>query len=131
MDKETTKEMVEIMDAYIEGHDIQYKDVNDDEAKWQDVSEPNWMWGKFEYRIKPKKKKYKYDVGDYVLVLDGSNISDYTGDFTDEISEFVGRILQIKECTQVDFLPCYVMKGESLENFYFDERGLALVKIGE
>lgn len=71
---------------------------------------------------------YKYKVGDRVLVLDGSDIPNYTELFVNSMLEYVGRIYKIKKCELGrNGLPCYLLEGDSA-GFRFDERGLALVK---
>ena len=47
----TIQEMVDIMQAYQEGKQIQIYDKM--HKQWVD-DEPNWNWGLHEYRIKPK-----------------------------------------------------------------------------
>ena len=47
----TIQEMVDIMQAYQEGKQIQIYDKM--HKQWVD-GEPNWNWGLHEYRIKPK-----------------------------------------------------------------------------
>lgn len=68
----------------------------------------------------------KFNVGDKVIVLDGSNIKDYTGGFCEDMCNFVGNIYtveHVEDCGggaigyELDEL-CYT----------FDERGLELVK---
>lgn len=49
----TIQEMVDIMQAYQEGKQIQIYDKM--HKQWVD-DEPNWNWGLHEYRIKPKPK---------------------------------------------------------------------------
>lgn len=49
----TIQEMVDIMQAYQEGKQIQIYDKIHNQ--WID-DEPNWNWGLHEYRIKPKPK---------------------------------------------------------------------------
>ena len=55
----TTKEKIEIMQAYERGEKIELK-RNDgkwqEDKKWYDVCIPAWDWVNFNYRIKPKFK---------------------------------------------------------------------------
>ena len=49
----TTKEMIEVMQAYEEGTQIQIKPSYTTE--WSDTNIPWWNWSDFDYRVKPKK----------------------------------------------------------------------------
>ncbi len=54
----TTKEKIEVMQAYLNGKKIQFKEIADD--TWEDCSyrfEPDWNWSVFRYRVKPEKEK--------------------------------------------------------------------------
>ena len=53
----TTKEMIEVMQAFERGEQIQVKTPNK-KCEWEDIKEPNWQWNFCDYRVKPKKKKY-------------------------------------------------------------------------
>lgn len=52
----TTKEMIEVMQAYDRGEQIQVKTTNK-KCDWEDVKEPYWQWNFCDYRVKPKKNK--------------------------------------------------------------------------
>lgn len=62
----TTKEMIEVMQAYDEGKQIQYRLVHENE--WTDWTRPwtikeykiSWDWSNFDYRIKPEVKEPQY-----------------------------------------------------------------------
>lgn len=125
----TTAEKIKVMQAYEDGKQIQKVTRGEEDWKDWDVSwEPTWNWDTFDYRVKPEEVKHKYKVGDYVLVLDGSNIPNYTGDWA--MTEYVGKIYQIRALKEWEGLPCYYLSG-GIPCLNFDERGLALVKIGE
>lgn len=47
----TTKEMIEVMQAYENGEQIQILDIN---GIWEDKEYPYWNWAKCDYRVKPK-----------------------------------------------------------------------------
>lgn len=55
----TTKEMIEIMQAYERGEQIQLLNID---GNWEDKDNPAWNWEKCDYRVKPKPK--------YVLPFD-------------------------------------------------------------
>ena len=54
----TTKEKIEVMQAYEEGKQIQIRAIRINKSDWVDsYGEPNWDWDFFEYRIKPEEEK--------------------------------------------------------------------------
>ena len=50
MKRSDTADCIKVMQAYVEGKQIQYKD---DEV-WIDIDDPDWDWHSWEYRIKPE-----------------------------------------------------------------------------
>ena len=50
MKRSYTADYIKVMQAYVEGKQIQYKD---DEV-WIDIDDPDWDWHSWEYRIKPE-----------------------------------------------------------------------------
>ena len=50
MKRSYTADCIKVMQAYVEGKQIQYKD---DEV-WIDIDDPDWDWHNWEYRIKPE-----------------------------------------------------------------------------
>ena len=56
MDKEKTKDLIKIMQAFLEGEVIEQRAVISDnyQSGWFTHSGDNWNTNKFEYRIKPK-----------------------------------------------------------------------------
>ena len=49
----TTKEMIEVMQAYLRGEEIEYRCCHKD---WLECRVPIWNWNSIEYRVKPKQK---------------------------------------------------------------------------
>lgn len=49
----TTKEMIEVMQAYLRGEKIEYRYGHTD---WLECRIPIWNWNGLDYRVKPKKK---------------------------------------------------------------------------
>ena len=47
-----TEDYIKVMQAYVEGKQIQY----DDDGKWIDIDYPDWDWHNGDYRIKPESK---------------------------------------------------------------------------
>ena len=50
MRREYTADCIKVMQAYVEGKQIQYKD---DEV-WIDIEDPDWDWHNWEYRVNPE-----------------------------------------------------------------------------
>ena len=48
----TTKEMIEVMQAYERGEQVQLLSIS---GNWEDKDNPAWNWAKCDYRVKPKK----------------------------------------------------------------------------
>lgn len=61
----TTQEMIEILQAYDRGEEIESGDKIRD--FWVDLTSPSWNFNKFDYRIKPKEEKRKFKVGDRLI----------------------------------------------------------------
>ena len=60
----TTEEMIEVMQAYVRGEIIQLCDIHGDKESsddWEDIKDPSWNWGYFNYRVKPKNRKFEED----------------------------------------------------------------------
>lgn len=51
-------EMINVMVAYANGEDIEFRDVDEDlrNMNWSYIAFPAWNWSKYEYRIAPSKK---------------------------------------------------------------------------
>ena len=65
----TTKEMITVMQAFEGGERIE---STSDGMEWVDCPYPNWNWGFYDYRIKPKpfKKEIKGYFGDLHFCFD-------------------------------------------------------------
>lgn len=60
----TTKEMIEVMQAYDRGEQIQLLDRL---GIWVDIDMPEWSWGLRDYRVKPKTKYVPFDTAEEFL----------------------------------------------------------------
>ena len=60
----TTKEMIEVMQAYERGEKIE---CFNDEEQWRDVNKPIWDWLHNDYRVKPKPKYVQFDTAEEFL----------------------------------------------------------------
>ena len=70
-----TKEMIEVMQAFEDGKDIQFHDGAAN-SQWMDATKPGWYWPHYNYRIKkdPKPEKtlenrVKAEYGDFDVVM--------------------------------------------------------------
>lgn len=61
MTKEETKKAITIMQAYIDGEDIEYKDYNNRSRHWNEAKSPNWNWFTTKYKIKSTDKHRAYN----------------------------------------------------------------------
>lgn len=59
----TTKEMIEVMQAYLDGEQIE---ESIDQKVWF-TCEPIWNWAKCDYRVKPKKSYVPFDTAEEFL----------------------------------------------------------------
>ena len=60
----TTKEKIEVMQAYERGEQIQFLNINND---WKDTESPTWNWCIYDYRVKPKPKYVQFETADEFL----------------------------------------------------------------
>ena len=62
----TTEEMIEVMQAYTRGETIEVSGKGADD--WSEIKHPLWDWNSFEYRVRPKNRKF--EEGDKVIEKD-------------------------------------------------------------
>lgn len=55
MTEEETKKLIKLMQAYVDGEQIECAFLSDN-AKWHPANAPSWNWSTFKYRIKPQPK---------------------------------------------------------------------------
>ena len=60
----TTKEMIEVMQAYDRGEQIQLLDRL---GNWVDIDMPEWSWGLRDNRVKPKKSYVPFHTAEEFL----------------------------------------------------------------
>lgn len=66
----------------------------------------------------------KFNIGDKVKILDGSDIDGYIGGWTPHMNRLVGRIVTIDEIRINDYGIGYCVEEDP---HVFDERGLAFI----
>ena len=57
MTREETKKAIEVMQAYVDGKEIERRWVAKEEDEWRSTETPNWFWNTHDYRIKPQPMK--------------------------------------------------------------------------
>lgn len=58
----TTKEMIEVMQAFDRGEQIEFKHIDSDDWMLAFAGSPmSWNWYDFDYRVKPKPKLIPYE----------------------------------------------------------------------
>lgn len=62
----TVSEMIEVMQAFKEGEQIQVKTTNK-KCDWEDVKEPYWQWNFCDYRVKPNKNYVPFGTAEEFL----------------------------------------------------------------
>ena len=63
----TTKEMIEVMQAYERGEQIEVHYFHVSEDYWITCGTPIWDWNNFDYRVKPKKSYVPFDTPEEFL----------------------------------------------------------------
>lgn len=127
----TTKEMIEVMQAFIDGETIEVKYNDDPDSEYNITKLPDWDWERLVYRIKPKEKYRPYNCieeflqaqkehGPYIrnltlpahyylpaeVFFDINDDNDFTVVFTDRI-DITNKTLANKEEWQwQDGTPC-------------------------
>ena len=75
----TLREKIDCMQAFERGEEIEVSYVK--QAKWTDISNPDWSWGAYNYRIKPKPKqvvvieKWLCEYCGGYVVVDGNDLN--------------------------------------------------------
>lgn len=88
----TLAEKIAVMQAALDGKQIQYKRLRDDDFAFGDVKCPNWDWQAFDYRVKPAEPKKLVVVyypdgrsfGTYVMVPGSSQQAHVDGLLTNK-----------------------------------------------
>ena len=95
-----TDEMIEVMQAYVRGEEIEISDADKDE--WEDIKKPSWNWMRYNYRVKPKKQKVEFKVGDVMVnrSLEGFNMDCQSMRHIFEIIEINDGTYRIRNLTE-------------------------------
>ena len=73
MNKDKTKEAIKVMQAYVDGKAIQYRDIS---LNWVDCGDnPKWQWFLTDYRIKPEPREFTLGLDeDGCIVICGKGV---------------------------------------------------------
>ena len=63
----TTKEMIEVMQAFERGEKIEVHYSYDHKDYWVSCGTPVWDWNNFDYRVKPKKSYVPFETAEKFL----------------------------------------------------------------
>ena len=82
----TLREKIDCMEAFERGEEIEVSYVKQD--KWTNISNPDWSWGAYNYRIKPKQKQVVFiekwliydNLSKSYSIAEESNIDCYISD---------------------------------------------------
>ena len=91
-DREARKQFAEVVAAWADGAEIQYR-RDDDEAAWQDQSHPFLLY-KLSWRVKPQTIRYRVGLmsgalGRYTLVVDDEGRANLTEAEVNSYKDFV------------------------------------------
>ena len=94
-----TNEMIEAIQPYVRGEEIEILNINTGE--WVNIDEP-WEWMGNIYRVKPKKQKVEFKVGDVMVnrSLDGFNMDCRSMRHIFEIIEINDGTYRIRNLTE-------------------------------
>ena len=80
----TIKEMIEVMEWFDNGGEVELKRKGEDDTKWRLSRLPSWDWETFEYRIKKQKviiRKWLIEENDIKFVVETSEIDSWLKSF--------------------------------------------------
>lgn len=60
MTKEETKKCIEVMQAYVDGKEVEYEVPGDNDGVFVNTECPNWCWEECNYRIKEEPKPWDW-----------------------------------------------------------------------
>ena len=62
VNRENTRQAIEVMQAYADGSEIQQK-RRESESGWYQPGRPVWDWDRFNYRVKPAPREFWCEGG--------------------------------------------------------------------
>ena len=79
----TIKEIIEVMEHYDNGGEVEFKENNPYNFEWR-LSTPRWNWDAFDYRIKKQKvmiEKWLVEENNIKVVVEASDIDSWLKPF--------------------------------------------------
>lgn len=81
----TLKEMIEVMEHYTDGGEIELKGRGENDTKWRELlGIPSWNWQDYNYKIKKQKvtiEKWLIEENDIKFVVETSDIDSWLKSF--------------------------------------------------
>ena len=89
MNKEQTIAAIAVMQAYVDGAEIEIQPyyVNNPTAKWEPEDNPEWTWEIHNFRIKPKPREFE------VMVMSDGKIWDPDA----RVQGYFGEKIKVRE----------------------------------
>ena len=122
----TTKEKIEIMQAYDRGEQIQIKGSSIDWIDIIDIVSPKWDWINYDYRVKPKPKYVPFETAEDFLEaqnLHGQVIIQYVNKEKTVFNQFyayVNNLGKIILYDRGDSIRLLTLKQLFFDDYYFD-----------
>lgn len=73
----STLGMIEVMEAFVRGEQIQISDIG--KESWEDIDGPSWDWLNNDYRIKPGQSRSKFKARDIIVFPDMADDMEVAG----------------------------------------------------
>lgn len=108
----TTEEMIEVMQAYVDGKKIECKCTNMPCAGWFTTEKPAWGWSFNDYRVKPEPHYVPYDS---VMEVDRDKWVNLKG------SNILRRIEQIESTRNNVCVGRWMTLADLFENFVYED----------
>ena len=122
----TTKEKIEIMQAYDRGEQIQIKGSNIDWIDIIDIVSPKWDWINYDYRVKPKPKYAPFSTAEQFLEAQekhGQAVIQYVNKEKTVFNQFyayVNNLGKIILYDRGDSIRLLTLKQLFFDDYYFD-----------
>ena len=102
----TTKEMIEVMQAYLKGEQIE---ESIDQKVWF-TCEPIWDWNNFDYRVKPKNSYVPFETADEFLAAQRKHgeviVDNVSGEKSNAYVNKNGTVVSAKPISNVWTIGC-------------------------
>ena len=119
-------EMIEVMQAYKNGEQIEFCYTDEVIKVWEDTGKPLWNWGDTDYRVKPKPKYVPFETAEDFLEaqnLHGQVIIQYVNKEKTVFNQFyayVNNLGKIILYDRGDSIRLLTLKQLFFDDYYFD-----------